>query len=181
MSHIPLFDPTTSVGQRQQDFESIQLAFGTVPNMFKAIGQSSAALNSMWTSFAALAQGHLSSQLAEQIAVLVANLNRCEYCLAAHTMLGKKAGLTSEQLAHAQVGRSNDPKTAAALMFVKQMVNAKAHIGADAVKAVKQSGFTDAEVAELIAHVALNVFTNYTNVGLAIPSDFPIIPFKSVA
>ncbi|WP_223786600.1 carboxymuconolactone decarboxylase family protein [Marinicella meishanensis] len=181
MSHIPLFDPAKAVGQHHQDFKNIQLAFGQVPNMFKAIGQSPAALNSLWTSFVALGQGQLDTQLTEQIAVLVANLNRCEYCLAAHTLLGQNAGLTATQMEQAQQGLSTDARTAAALQFVQQMVTQKAHLSEADVAQVKQAGFTDAEVAELVAHVALNVFTNYTNVGLAVPTDFPVVPFKSAA
>ena len=181
MSNIPLINPNDTTGHHHDDFNHIQLAFGTVPNMFKAIGQSAAALNSMWTSFTALGQGNLGAALGEQIAVLVADLNRCEYCLAAHTMLGQQAGLSAAQMAAAQKAQSSDPQTQAVLTFVRQMVTTKAHVSKTEVEQLQQAGFTAADVAEIIAHVALNIFTNYTNVSLAVPTDFPVIPFSHVA
>ena len=95
----------------------IQQAFGATPNMFKAVANSPAALQSMWTAFGALANGTLGARLGEQIAVAIANRNRCEYCLAAHTVLGQKAGATSSEMAAAQLGESGDARTAAALAF----------------------------------------------------------------
>lgn len=70
----------------------IQQAFGTAPNMFRAVADSPAALRSMWGSFDAPGGGSISAKLGEQIAVAVANRDDCEYCLAAHTVLGRKAG-----------------------------------------------------------------------------------------
>ena len=94
MSRLPLVAPAGASSDQEVLFNQINGAFGTVPNMFKAIGNSSAALESMWTSFGALGNGVLSAKLGEQIAVLVADINRCEYCLAAHTVLGQNAGAT---------------------------------------------------------------------------------------
>ena len=181
MSNIKLIDPAITTGSQQQTFGQIQKAFGTVPNMFRAIGNSSAALNSMWTSFVALGQGTLGQQLGEQVAVLVANINRCEYCLAAHTMLGQNAGLTAAQLSEAQVGKSNDKKVQAALIFSSKMVSQRAHLSTFDIAEIKQAGFNDADIAELIAHVALNIFTNYTNVSLAVPIDFPQVELVQAA
>jgi len=181
MSHIPLNDPSTTSGEHRQTFNQIKGAFGTVPNMFKAIGQSSAALESMWTSFVALGKGQINSQLGEQVAVFIANINRCEYCLAAHSMLGQNAGLSSSQLKDAQSGRSDDERTQAALDFVAKIVEQRAQLSEQDILKVKQAGFSDSEVAELVAHVALNIFTNHTNVALAVPVDFPQVPLIQAA
>lgn len=89
--------------------QQVQQAFGSTPNMFKAVANSPAALKSMWASFGALGQGTLGAQLGEQIAVAIANRNRCEYCLAAHTVLGQKAGASLAAMSAAQVGESDDP------------------------------------------------------------------------
>lgn len=86
----------------------IKQAFGTTPNMFTAVANSPAALQSMWAAFGALGKGTLGAKLGEQIAVAVANRNRCEYCLAAHTVLGQKAGASSAEMSAAQVGQSGD-------------------------------------------------------------------------
>ena len=173
MSHLPLVDPTSASGNQEALFNQINGAFGVVPNMFKAIGNSSAALESMWTSFGALGKGVLGGELGEQIAVLVADINRCEYCLAAHTVLGQQAGASSEEMAAAQAGNSSDPKTQAALDFAAKLVKARAGVSASDVQAVRSAGFNDEEIAEILAHVALNIFTNYTNVAFDVPVDFP--------
>src|SRR3546814_9641974 len=76
--------------------------------MFKAVANSPAALRMMWGAFGALGGGTLSPKVGEQIAVAIANRNRCEYCLAAHTALGRKAGASAEEMARAQAGRSDD-------------------------------------------------------------------------
>ena len=173
MSHLPLVDPTSASGNQEALFNQINGAFGVVPNMFKAIGNSSAALESMWTSFGALGKGVLGGKLGEQIAVLVADINRCEYCLAAHTALGQQAGASAEEMAAAQAGNSSAPKTQAALDFAAKLVKERAGVSASDVQAVRSAGFNDEEIAEILAHVALNIFTNYTNVAFDVPVDFP--------
>jgi uncharacterized peroxidase-related enzyme len=146
--------------------------------MFRAVANSPAALTSMWSSFGALAGGALGPALGEQIAVAVANRNSCEYCLAAHTALGRKAGLTREELAAAQDGESADPRTAALLTFALQLVEHRGQVTAKDVRAVRDQGWADEHIVEVIAHVALNVFTNYVNIALAVPVDFPAVPLR---
>lgn len=148
-------------------------AFGTVPAMFATVANSPAALASMWGSFGALATGTLGARLGESIAVAVANRNGCAYCLAAHTALGQKAGASAAELAAAQRGVSDDPRTAAALAFAIRLVDARGQVSATDVQALKAAGFDDGQVVEVIAHVALNLFTNYINLALDVPVDFP--------
>jgi uncharacterized peroxidase-related enzyme len=158
--------------------QQIQQAFGSTPNMFKAVANSPAALKSMWASFGALGQGTLGAELGEQIAVAIANRNRCEYCLAAHTVLGQKAGASLAAMSAAQVGESEDPRTAAALRFALKVVEQRAHIDATDVSALRDAGFKDEQVVEIMAHVALNLFTNYINVAFDVPVDFPKVALK---
>ncbi|MCB1562955.1 MAG: carboxymuconolactone decarboxylase family protein [Alphaproteobacteria bacterium] len=181
MSHLPLVNPEQTSGSHKELFEQINGAFGVVPNMFKTIGNSEAALESMWTSFGALGKGKLGAQLGEQIAVLIADLNRCEYCLAAHTLLGQKAGVSEQDMAAAQAGRSSDPKTQAALDFAAKIVKDRAGISKADVEAVRAAGFSDEDIAEILAHVALNIFTNYTNVAFDVPVDFPKVGLRNAA
>lgn len=181
MSNLPLQNPETTSGGHKALFDQINGAFGAIPNMFKAIGNSSAALESMWTSFGALGKGALGAKLGEQIAVLVADINRCEYCLAAHTMLGQNAGVSEQEMASAQAGQSSDPRTQAALDFSAKLVNNHANITKADVDLVRDAGFNDGEIAEILAHVALNIFTNYTNVAFNVPMDFPKVPLRQTA
>ncbi|MEZ8128055.1 carboxymuconolactone decarboxylase family protein [Enterovibrio norvegicus] len=159
--------------QQKALFDEIHGAFGAVPNMFKTIGHSAPALESMWTSFGALGKGKLGAKLGEQIAVLVADINRCEYCLAAHTLLGQNAGVSLEQMQSAQRGEGSDPKTQAALDFAVKLVKQHGQVSADDVQRVRDAGYSDGDIAEILAHVALNIFTNYTNVAFDVEVDFP--------
>ena len=181
MSRITLIAPTEATGSVEQSFAEIKSAFGVVPNMFRAVGNSPAALASMWGSFAALGGGRLGAKLGEQIAVAIADRNNCQYCLAAHTGLGKRAGATAEEMAEAQAGRAADPRTAAALRFALSLVERRGGVESDDVKALVAAGFDDGEIVEIIAHVALNLFTNYVNVALDVPVDFPSVKLTRAA
>jgi uncharacterized peroxidase-related enzyme len=157
----------------------IHQAFGATPNMFKAVSNSPAALKSMWGSFGALGGGKLGAKLGEQIAVAIADRNDCEYCLAAHTVLGRKAGASAEEMTSAQAGQSSDPKTAAALRFALAVVGNRARIDDEHVEALRAVGFGDEEIMEIMAHVALNLFTNYVNVAFKVPVDFPGVKLRA--
>ncbi len=156
----------------------IHQAFGATPNMFKAVANSPAALQSMWAAFGALGKGTIGAPLGEQIAVAIANRNRCEYCLSAHTVLGQNAGVSAADMAAAPEGKSTDAKTAAALAFALKVVEQRAQVGAADVDALRKAGFNDEQIVEILAHVALNLFTNYVNVAFDIPVDFPKIALK---
>jgi uncharacterized peroxidase-related enzyme len=179
MTRIALVSPADTTGERQQLLAQIQGAFGATPNMFKAVANSTAALKSMWGSFGALGGGVIGAKLGEQIAVAIADRNECDYCLAAHTALGRKAGASAEEMSAAQAGQSADPKTAAALRFATAIVNNRAQIGDEDVAALRQAGFDDEAIVEIMAHVALNLFTNYVNVALQVPVDFPSVKLRA--
>ena len=108
MSRIELVNPTSTSPDRKELLDPITQAFGATPNMFRAVANSPAALKGMWQFFGALGHGVIGARLGEQIAVAVADRNGCEYCLAAHTALGRKAGVSPEDMAAAQRGESAD-------------------------------------------------------------------------
>ena len=181
MSRVPLIDAGTATADRQALLAQIHGAFGAPPNMFRAGATSPAALRSMWGAFGALGAGVIPAKLGEQIAVAVADRNACEYCLAAHTALGRKAGASAEEMSAAQAGNAADPKTAAALRFALQLVEARGQVSDADVQAVRAAGFNDQEIVEMLAHVALNLFTNYVNVAFAVPVDFPAVRLRRAA
>jgi len=181
MSRIPLVNPADTTADRQSLLTQINKAFGATPNMFKAVANSPAALKSMWGAFGALGSGVLGARLGEQIAVAIAERNRCEYCLAAHTVLGKGAGVSAAQMSAAQAGQSDDPKTAAALTFALKVVGNRGQLADEDVAALRAAGFDDEHIVEILAHVALNIFTNYVNVAFDIPVDFPKVALNPAA
>ncbi|GAB3260920.1 carboxymuconolactone decarboxylase family protein [Kineosporia babensis] len=181
MANVPLVERTSATGSVQEQLEQINAAFGAVPAMFKAVANSPAALQSMWSAFGAFSTGSLGPALSEQIAVAVANRNSCEYCLAAHTALGKKAGLSRETLIAAQDGQSEEPRTAALLAFALKLVNDRGQVSAADVEALREHGWTDEQIVETIAQVALNLFTNYINIALDVPIDFPSVALRKAS
>ncbi|MGM1060837.1 carboxymuconolactone decarboxylase family protein [Saccharothrix sp. Mg75] len=181
MSRVELIDAQAATGEAKPLLDEITAAFGATPAMFKAVANSPAALKMMWAGFGALGGGRLGAKLGEQVAVLVADRNSCEYCLAAHTALGRKAGVSAEDMGQAQAGHSHDPRAAAALTFAAKLVEDRAQVTDADVEALREAGFDDEEVVELVAHVALNLFTNYVNVALSVPLDFPEVPLHKSA
>lgn len=178
VARVPLVDRTAASGSVRTVLDQIHGAFGATPNMFRAVANSPAALQSMWAAFGALGGGVIGAALGEQIAVAVANRNACDYCLAAHTALGRKAGVSGDALAAAQSGESADPRTAAVLRFALQLVNQRGQVDAADVQALRDQGLSDEHIVEVVAHVALNLFTNYVNVALAVPVDFPGVKLR---
>lgn len=179
MTRIALVSPADTTGERQQLLAQIHGAFGATPNMFKAVANSTAALKSMWGAFGALGGGIIDAKLGEQIAVAIADRNECDYCLAAHTALGRKAGASAEEMSAAQAGQSDDPRTAAALRFAAAVVNNRAKIAGEEVLALRAAGFDDEAIVEIMAHIALNLFTNYVNVAFKVPVDFPSVKLRA--
>jgi uncharacterized peroxidase-related enzyme len=181
MSRVQLLTAATSPTDSKAVLDQIHSAFGVTPKMFQAVANSPAALKSMWGSFGALGGGVLGAKLGELLAVAIANRNSCEYCLAAHTALGRKAGATADEIADAQVGKANEPRTAAALNFALKVVNNRGKVSEADFASLRTAGYDDQAVVEILAHVALNVFTNYINVALDVPVDFPSVKLKQVA
>lgn len=178
MSRVNLDISKTSTQSREL-MTQIHKAFGASPNMFRAVANSPAALKSMWGAFGALGGGVIPAVLGEKIAVAIANRNRCEYCLAAHTALGKRAGATADEMTEAQAGLSQDPQTAAAIAFALKVVNDRAQVGEADIATLRAAGFDDEHLVEIMAHVALNLFTNYVNIAFDIPVDFPKVALSS--
>lgn len=178
---VPLVSANDTPAASRATLDAIHGAFGAAPNMFRAVANSPAALQAMWGFFGALGGGTIPAKLGEQIAVAVADRNACAYCLAAHTALGRKAGATPAEMNAAQAGESTDPATAAVLRFALKLVEQRGQVGDDDVAALRAAGFGDGQIVEILAHVALNLFTNYVNVAFTVPVDFPGVQLRSAA
>lgn len=176
MSRIPT--PTsieTAPEASRPLLEAVKKQLGVVPNLFRIVATSPAALEGYVGLNGALGKGALPAATRERIALAVAEINGCGYCLAAHTYLGKNlAKLDSTEIAANRHGTSTDAKAAVAVQFAAAIVKARGAIGADAIITVRDAGYTDAEIVEIIAHVALNTLTNYVNEVLGTDIDFPV-------
>jgi uncharacterized peroxidase-related enzyme len=176
MSYIPT--PATisdAPAASQALLQAVNKQLGVVPNMFRLVANSPAALEGFLGLSGALAKGALPAQTRERIALAVAEINGCGYCLAAHTYLGKNlARLDDAEIAANRRGVSTDPKADAAVRFAAKVAQERGHVGPGAREAVKAAGYTDAQVIEIVLHVALNTWTNYINLVGGTDIDFPV-------
>ena len=153
---------------------------GVVPNLFRVVGNSPAALEGYLGLNGALGKGELEAATRERIALAVAEANGCDYCLSAHTYLGKNlAKLSEAEISANRNGSSSDSKAAAAVRFAVKLVKARGHVADADVQAVKKAGYNDAQVIEIVLHVALNTLTNYVNEVAKTEIDFPVVTAKA--
>jgi uncharacterized peroxidase-related enzyme len=183
MSRIPT-PPTIDAApdKAQPLLAAVKAQLGVVPNLFRLIANSPATLDAHLGHSAALSKGALPAATRERIALAVAEINGCDYCLSAHTYLGKNlAKLDDAEITANRNGASNDPKADAAVRFAATLVHTRGHVGEADVNAVKAAGYTDGQILEIIAHVALNTFTNYVNEALKTEIDFPVVTARLAA
>jgi uncharacterized peroxidase-related enzyme len=160
----------------QPGLEAVKKQLGNVPNLFRLVASSPAALEGHLGMMSALAKGSLGPATGNRIALAIAEVNGCDYCLSAHTYIGKTlTRLDDAEITANRSGASNDPKADAAVRFATKVAWARGHVTEDDVKAVKLAGYTDAQIVEIIEHVALNTFTNYLNVVAQTEIDFPVV------
>lgn len=176
MARLEALNPETTTGQSKELFNGIQAKLGMVPNMMRTMGNSPAALEGYLNLSGALSKASLGAKLGELIALTVAEQNNCEYCLAAHSYIGKNlAKIDLADLSAAKQAKNEDAKINAALVFAKNLVEKNGNVTDADVEVVKSAGYTDGEVGEIVAHVALNIFTNYFNNTAKTVVDFPSI------
>jgi len=160
--------------------EGVKKMLGSVPNLFRITANSPAALEGYLGLNGALAKGSLKPQTRERIALAVAQFNGCDYCLSAHTYLGKNlAKLDDAEIAANRRGASNDPQADAAVRFAVKLVRDRGQVTDADVSAVRMAGYGEAEIVEIVAHVALNTLTNYLNEAFGTPIDFPVVSAKA--
>jgi uncharacterized peroxidase-related enzyme len=159
---------------------AVEKQLGVVPNLFRVVGNSPAALEGYLGLNGALGKGELEAATRERIALAVAEANGCDYCLSAHTYLGKNlAKLSEAEISANRNGSSSDSKAAAAVRFAVKLVKARGHVADADVQAVKKAGYNDAQVIEIVLHVALNTLTNYVNEVAKTEIDFPVVTAKA--
>lgn len=162
--------------------DAVAAQLGSVPNLFRSVAVSPQALEGYLAMSGALAKGKLPAATRERIALAVAEINACDYCLSAHTYLGKNlAKLDDAEITANRNGASNDPKADAAVRFASRVAQARGHIADADFAAVKLAGYTDAQIVEIVQHVALNTWTNYFNEVFQTEIDFPVVTARQAA
>ena len=181
MARVAVIDPQTAIGEAKQLLDTVQSGLGIVPNFIRVLANSPAALNAFLGIHGIAGAGVLDPKTRERIALAVAEQNACQYCVSAHTAIGRKVGLDNQEMLANRVGRSSDAKAEAALTFARALVEHSGQVSMAEFDAVRAAGYSDAEIIEIITHVAMNIFTNLLGKGTQVEIDFPKIELNKVA
>lgn len=175
MSRIQPVEAEQETVEQKALLELAHDQLGAIPNLTRVLAHAPAALRAYLGQNAALQEGILDERLAEQLAVAVGGANGCDYCASAHTMLAAGAGVSADELSQNLHGEATDERTAAVLGFARLVVANRGLIGDDDITVLRAVGLSTAEVVEVLAHVGMNLFTNYFNHVAQTEIDFPSV------
>ncbi|MDV5143942.1 carboxymuconolactone decarboxylase family protein [Streptomyces sp. SBC-4] len=177
MQALHSVEPETATGETAALFTATHQALGVVPNLARVMANSPAVLKGYVGVVTALgAEGTLSAPVRESIALLVAQENRSDYCLSAHAFRGTKAaGLSTAQATCARRGEADDPWAAAVLDLTAALVRDRGAVTDGQLAAARGAGLSDGQIVEVVAHVALNVFTAYLATAARVDIDWPLV------
>jgi len=175
MQTMRAVDPATATGKAKELLDFVMKRTGRIPNMVRLMANSPAALNACLGFAGALRDAKLPAETQELIAIAVAEADGCDYALSAVSALGRSGGRSESDVAAARHAHARDPKTTAALRFAAKVVETRGHVEAVDVAALREAGFSDGEVAEVIAVVVLNTYRSFFNLVARPEIDFPLV------
>ena len=181
MSRLSTVTHETADGEQQALLDAIHGKLGMVPNILRVLAHSPDALKAFLGLHGIAVSGQLDAQTRERIALVVAQDNGCEYCVSAHSATGRKAGLTSAEIAANRAGTSQDAKAAAAVNFAAAINENRGEVTQAAFDAVRDAGYSDAEIVEIITHVGMNILTNLVAKASRVDIDFPKVALQAEA
>ena len=176
MSRITFPAIATATGATADVYAQVKkIAGGTVPNLFATVGHvAPETLSAVLAAEGVLAAGSLSKQDLETIKLLVSEQTGCDYCVAAHAMLGKMTGLSTEALKQIRAGQATgDARRDALVHFVLNLQKTSGTISENEFAAVRAAGYTETQLAEISLAVAMTIFTNTFNRINDTDVDFP--------
>lgn len=178
MSRINKIERQTANAEQGQLLDAIQSQLGTVPNFLKVFANSPAALRAFLGLHGIAGEGSLPALTRERIALAVAQQNSCQYCVSAHTAIGGKAGLDGAEIAANRAGTSRDEKAAVAVKFALALIEHKGEVTSAELLQVRNAGYSDADIVEIITHVGMNVLTNLLGKASRVEIDFPRVELQ---
>jgi len=173
MPRLNAIDPATATGEAKALLDGVQKKLGAAPNLLRTLANAPSALKAYLGFGEALSGGHFDAKSREAFSLAVAGANACEYCASAHTAISKSLKVDDVEINRRLRGHSADPKLDAALVFARKVVDTRGLVGDDDIKAVRDAGHDDGAIAEIVANVAVNIFTNYFNHVADTEIDFP--------
>lgn len=181
MARVQVINPQTAAGETRALLDAVQAKLGATPNFIRVLANSPQALAGFLGLYGALGNASLDKSDQERIALVIAEGNGCQYCLSAHTAIGRGAGLGNEEMALNRRGSSADGKSAAVVAFAKALNDNMGEVTSEEFGVARNAGLTDAEIVEVIAVVALNIFTNILGKATRIEIDFPEVELLGAA
>lgn len=179
MSRINLVTADQANNEQHELYTAIKSQLGMVPNFLKIFANSPAALKAFLGLHSIATTGSLDLKTKERIALGLAEQNACEYCVSAHTAIGRKAGLTADEMDANRSGTSHDAKAAIAVKFARSLAEHNGEVTTAELLEVRKAGYTDAYIVEIITHVGMNVLTNILGKASRVEIDFPKVDLKS--
>ena len=156
--------------------EAFKAKVGMLPNLYTTLANAPAALNGYLALNEALVSGVLTPQQREIVALATGQSNQCQYCVSAHSLIGKGTGLSSSAILAAREGRGDNAEDRAIAILVGRLIETRGVLKDSDITTAHEAGLKDAHIIEIVAHVALNTLTNFTNNVAQTEIDFPIVP-----
>lgn len=181
MSRITTVTNDIATTEQKNLFDAIQNQIGMVPNFLRVFANSPDALKAFLGLHHIADNGVLNAGTRERIALAVAQKNECEYCLSAHTAIGRSAGLNTEEINSNRAGDSQDAKAAVAVKFSRALVEHMGQVTTAEISEMREVGYSEAEIVEVITHTGMNVLTNILGKASRVEIDFPKVDLDNAA
>lgn len=181
MARINIVTPESASAEQKALYEAIQAQLGMVPNFLKVFANSPAALKAFLGLHGLAGEGSLDPLTRERIALALAQQNSCEYCLSAHTAIGRKAGLSGDEIDANRSGTSRDGKAAVSVKFARSLVAHMGEITTAELQEMRDAGYSESDIVEVISHVGMNILTNLLGKAARVDIDFPKVDLRLAA
>ncbi|MFT5132839.1 MAG: putative peroxidase-related enzyme [Gammaproteobacteria bacterium] len=181
MSRINVVENDEANPEQAELYAEITAALGSVPNFLKVFANSPSALKGFLGLHGIAGNGSLDPRTRERIALTLAEQNGCQYCVSAHTAIGRKAGLDNDEMDANRAGGSEDTKAAAAVAFARSLDAHTGDVTNAEIQAVRDAGYSDSDIVEIITHVGMNILTNILAKASRVEIDFPKVELKKAA
>ena len=179
---MPRIAPNLTPDPKAQELlDGVKKLLGVTPNVFTTLAHSPAALGVFVNALGAMSNSRLGAGLREQISVAVAGASGCDYCASAHTAFGGLHKIDANELMRNLQAHSANPRVEAGLAFARTVVHRRGRVSDAELEAVRRAGYSDAEIIDIVALVAVNLLTNYVNHVAGTEIDFPVVATSEVA
>lgn len=185
MQRISSVNPESARGRSKELIEQVQQAFGTIPNAVKVMALSPAVLESYLTFSSAMSKAKIGEKLHSQVKLTTSETNECEYCTSILSAVAPSAGLSADDILAGRTGNTDDLRIKAALAFANDVLDSRGKVSDNQLSAVRDAGFGDEEIVEIVASVVLGCFTNFlnnvANTDLDVPAAEPVAACSDAA